>query len=533
MAPSVARPLIGVGYRGGIAAWLRANLCRFDVIEITVDHCLYGGSSQRDEIYDLVGQISLTAHGIGLSIGADVPLDHAYLDQVALVLDRLKAPAYSEHLAFTRVPGRDLANLLPLPRTEPVAETIIAKVRLVQSRISVPFLLENIATVFEWPDSTMSEVEFLTLICRETGAGVLLDIENLHVNAQNHGVDAHAFLDGLPRGTVKEIHMAGGIAVAEPGLKRPFLADSHSHPVPDAAIELLDYALRRHQPDTIIVERDDRLDYTDEILVDVMRLRAVVGERQKSGRTGRLPQTGLLQRQIALLDYLTSGTAISNATDDRSLPPLLQGMSPALLALEARFSHDKRIEKIAGILPRTFDRLGDARLSLLQRFAELCPPFTIGRVENARQFCDFLSSPEQLGDLPLAYLPDLAALELALATLRANHEEREPDRNIASQHRDDVDNKWIRRAKDVALLRCAHDIRAIFEMDSRAPPARRDTLLVIAKPARSTEPLIFDVPAPIFALLTKLDQWTEQPAGSEASAFLAELADCGVLEIAG
>jgi hypothetical protein len=68
-------------------------------------------------------------------------------------------------------------------------------------------------------------------------------------------------------------------------------------------------------------------------------------------------------------------------------------------------------------------------------------------------------------------------------------------------------------------------------MDSPAPPARKDTRLVIAKPTESEEPIIFDVPAPIFALLATLDQWTEPPAGAEASAFLAELADCGVLEI--
>jgi uncharacterized protein len=533
MAPSSARPLVGIGYRGGIGAWIRANLRCFDVLEITVDHCLYGGAAQRDEIDDLVGEIPLTAHGIGLSIGTDGPLDLAYLDQVAFVLDRLKAPAYSEHLAFTRVPGRDLANLLPLPRTDAVAEAIIAKVRTVQSRIPVPFLLENIAYVFDWPDSTMSEAEFLTLICRETGAGILLDIENLHLNAENHGLDARAFLDALPRGTVKEIHMAGSIAVAEPGLERPFLADSHSHPVPDGAMALLDYALDRHRPETIVVERDDRLGYTSEILDDVTRLRAAIVASERIARTKRLPQATLLQRQIALCDYLTSGAAISEAKIPRSLPPPLQGMNPAQLALEARFSHEKRIEKIAGILPRTFDRLGDARAALLRRFAEVCPPSTIGRIENARQFCDFLSSREWRRDFPFAYLPDLAALELALATVCANHQGDGRPCDMHPPPRGDADGKRMRRAQGVVLLRCTHDIRAILEMDSAAPPTRKDTPLIVAKPAGNTEPLIFDVPAPVFTLLATLDEWTEQPASQEASAFLAELADRGVLEIAG
>ena len=87
-----------------------------------MDHCIHGGRAQRAEIFDLVGRIPLNAHGVGLSIGTDVPLDLAYLDQVAEIVERLGAPTYSEHLAFTRVPGRDLANLLPLPKTEAVAE---------------------------------------------------------------------------------------------------------------------------------------------------------------------------------------------------------------------------------------------------------------------------------------------------------------------------------------------------------------------------------------------------------------------------
>ncbi|MCC6780170.1 MAG: DUF692 family protein, partial [Hyphomicrobiales bacterium] len=185
------------------------------------------------------------------------------------------------HLAFTRAPGRDLANLLPLPRTEAVAEAIIGKVRTVQKRVPVPFLLENISYAFDWPGSTMSEAAFLNLICRETGAGVLLDIENLHLNACNHAFDPRTFVDALAPGLVKEVHMAGGIAVPMEGQDEPFLADSHSHPVPPGAFDLLQYALARHRPDTIVLERDDRLDATDEIIEDVARIRACVARRWK------------------------------------------------------------------------------------------------------------------------------------------------------------------------------------------------------------------------------------------------------------
>ena len=272
-----SQPAIGFGYRRHIDEWTRANLARFDVLEITLDHCLTGNEVTRAAIFDLVDQIPLTAHGIGLSIGTDVPLDLAYVDAIAATVDRLKAPAYSEHLAFTRVPGRDLGNLLPVPKTRAVAEQVIAKVRTVQSRISVPFLLENITYIFDWPDAELSDAELLSLICAETGAGILLDVENLYLNAGNHGFDPYAFLDGLPANTVKEVHVAGGVTLEEDFLSRPLLQDTHSHPVPEAALDLLDYALKRQAPAAIVLERDDRLDAADEILDDIARLRARYG----------------------------------------------------------------------------------------------------------------------------------------------------------------------------------------------------------------------------------------------------------------
>ena len=279
--PNPACPAVGIGYRSAIAEWTRDNLNRFDVLEITVDHCIYGGPRVGQPIFDLVGRIPLNAHGVGLSIGTDVPLDLAYLDQVAAIVERLAAPTYSEHLAFTRVPGRDLANLLPLPKTEAVAASIVDKVRTVRARIPVPFLLENISYAFEWPDSTLSDAGFLNLICRESGAGILLDIENLYLNASNHGFDPYAFIDGLSAGLVREVHMAGGIAVREDFLQRPFLADSHSHPLPAQTLDLLGYALARHAPATVVLERDDRLEAVEEILIDVARIRACVEAHAK------------------------------------------------------------------------------------------------------------------------------------------------------------------------------------------------------------------------------------------------------------
>ena len=265
---------VGVAYHAAINSWTRDHLAHLDVLEITIDHCLDRGQTVRAAIYDLIDRIPLTAHGVGLSIGTDGPLDEEYLDQVAAVVERLKAPTYSEHLSFTAVPGRDLATFLPLPKTEAVVESIIRKVQKIQSRIPVPFLLENIAYLFEWPDSNLSDAEFLNLICGEGETGLLLDVENLLLNARNQRTDPYEFIDALRPGLVKEVHLAGGSVVDHAFLGQPYFIDSHDHPVPDEALDLLEFVLARHTPANIIIEREGRLDAISELLTDVAHVRA-------------------------------------------------------------------------------------------------------------------------------------------------------------------------------------------------------------------------------------------------------------------
>ena len=266
-------PLVGIGFRVPIARWTLANLHRFDVLEVTVDHYIKGGEYARNAIRNLVDRIPLALHGVGLSIGTDAPLDEEYLDGVAQAVEDLRTPSYSEHLAWTKVPGIDLANLLPVPRSRAAADLLVPKIRQVQAHLPVPFSIENISYVFDFPDGEMSDAEFFNLLFRETGVGMLLDVENLHVNSRNHGFDPRAFLDELPEDVVTDVHAAGGPLVHRPYLDAPFHADDHSHPVPEEALDLLEHALLRQRPQTVILERDNGYEQGDELLADVARLR--------------------------------------------------------------------------------------------------------------------------------------------------------------------------------------------------------------------------------------------------------------------
>src|SRR5262249_9533535 len=160
-----------------------------------------------------------------------------------------------------------------LPRTRAVAEIVTANVKAVRKHVGVPIALENITYYFEYPESELSELEFIELICRESGVYLLLDVENLYINSCNHGYDPFDFIEPLPEGLVKGIHVAGGIAHGE------LMIDSHDRPLPNAVPHLLRHALQRQMPDTIILERDQRLDAFDEVLADVRELKSVVPDR--------------------------------------------------------------------------------------------------------------------------------------------------------------------------------------------------------------------------------------------------------------
>jgi hypothetical protein len=239
----------------------------------------------------------------------------------------------------------------------------------------------------------------------------------------------------------------------------------------------------------------------------------------------------LLDRQASLLEYLTSRAAIFGDIGGAPLDQDLCGIDSRLLNLEARFSHEKRMDKIVGVFPRTFEILGTKQGPIVQAFVAACPPAEIGRLANARQFHDFLSNRWQGGQPEPPYLPDVAACELACAEVRADVEERsesnDGEKNAVWRH--------IRRRPGIVLLHCSYDIRSIFEEGVEGvAPAERDTPIVVVMPPGAEQPRIFELPPAIFDLLATLDEWTdpaELGGAPELKELIQELAEHGLLEV--
>jgi hypothetical protein len=233
----------------------------------------------------------------------------------------------------------------------------------------------------------------------------------------------------------------------------------------------------------------------------------------------------LLDQQVRLLEYLTSVAAIFRDKRDIPVDADLQGIDRGMLNIEARFSHEKRIEKIVAVFPKTFDLLGAERDPIVRGFVEACPPLDISRIVNARQFYDFLIARWQREPSEPAYLLDVAACELACARVRIEGGNAAPvEATVAGALR-----PGIRRKPGIVLLRTAYDVQAIFEEGcERADPSQRETLLAIAFCAG--EPQIFALAPEVFNLLTALDQWLAVDEFPDADRLIADLAETGLLE---
>ncbi len=224
--------------------------------------------------------VSAVLHGVSLSPGGAEPLDREWLSTLARLAERLQTPLVSEHLAFVRGGGLEVGHLLPLPRTREALDIVVANVREAKAALSVPLALENVATLFEWPNPEMDEAMFLTEVLERADVLLLLDVENVYANARNHGYDPHEFLDRIPLERIAYVHVAGG--VERDGLYH----DTHTHAVPGGVFDLLADLCARTDVPGVMLERDDRFPSDAELNAELDAIAAAVARGAASRPKG-------------------------------------------------------------------------------------------------------------------------------------------------------------------------------------------------------------------------------------------------------
>jgi uncharacterized protein len=216
-----------------------------------------GGGKRLRELEQVRRDYPVSLHGVGLSLGNAEGLDRRHLLRVAALIERIEPFLVSEHLAWSSVGGTYMNDLLPLPYTAETLALAIRHVDLLQERLRRPILVENPSTYLRYAHATIPEAQFLATLARRTGCQVLCDVNNLYVNAVNHGSDPVAWLDALPANCVGEIHLAGHSLNDADG--HAVLIDDHGAPVAPEVWALYEAAVARFGAVPTLIERDTQL----------------------------------------------------------------------------------------------------------------------------------------------------------------------------------------------------------------------------------------------------------------------------------
>jgi len=218
----------------------------------------------------------VSLHGVALSLAADAPPDEFHLDRLAALVERIEPVLVSEHVAWSAWRGAYRPDLLPVPRTASVRRRVIDNIQRVQDRLKRRIALENPSHYLAFDEHTCGEVEFLVEIARRSGCALLLDVNNVHVSANNLHYRAYDVIDAVPADLVAEIHLAGH--GEDPMLGAALLIDTHDAPIAPAVWALYERLVARIGPRPTLIERDDSIPPFEELLRERDRAHAQLVE---------------------------------------------------------------------------------------------------------------------------------------------------------------------------------------------------------------------------------------------------------------
>ena len=226
--------------------------------EVHAENYMGAGGPPHAQLMALRDRYALSIHGVGLSIGSMQPLNRAHLGRLKTLCARYEPQSFSEHLAWSTHDDVFFNDLLPLPYTQETLERIAEHIDEVQTALGRQMLLENPSTYLQFAESTIPEVEFLSEISDRTGCGLLLDVNNVFLQARNHATDAREYLSKFPLERVGEIHLAGYDEQMDDA-GAPLLIDAHGTPVAEPVWALYEEVLARAGPVATLVEWDNDL----------------------------------------------------------------------------------------------------------------------------------------------------------------------------------------------------------------------------------------------------------------------------------
>ena len=254
MRPEPMPASAGIGLRAQHHLDVLSGAPRAGWFEAHSENYFADGGAHVEALMRIRARYPLSLHGVGLSLGSTDPWDRLHLEKLRRAIGRFEPGLVSEHLSWSSVGGRFANDLLPLPYTEEALRHSSARIAEVQDYLGRQILIENVSSYLQFNASSLTEWEFMAGVAAESGCGILLDINNIFVAAHNHGYECHDYLQGIPRGAVQELHLAGHSRVEFEGAL--LLIDTHGSPVCEAVWELYRAALRRFGEVPTLIEWD-------------------------------------------------------------------------------------------------------------------------------------------------------------------------------------------------------------------------------------------------------------------------------------
>jgi len=255
------QPVAGIGLRTPHIAQVRRDRPALGWVEVHSENYFVDGGPALAALESIRAEYPVALHGVGLSLGSADALDRAHLARLKRLAERIEPAAVSEHLCWGRIDGRHLNDLLPLPFTDEALGVCCDRIDAVQRALKRPLLVENVSAYLRFSSDAMTEWEFIAAVARRSGCRLLFDVNNIYVNAVNHGFDPLLYLGAIPAEAVAEIHLAGFDATG------PCLIDTHGARVAPPVWELYRAALRRFGKKPTLIEWDTDLPAL-EVLLD-------------------------------------------------------------------------------------------------------------------------------------------------------------------------------------------------------------------------------------------------------------------------
>jgi uncharacterized protein len=275
--PVIPGMAAGAGLKHEHAADIFGGHRRVDFFEVHAENYMGAGGPPHRLLRQIRTDYPLSIHGVGASIGGGSRLDREHLRRLRHLVDTYQPALFSEHLAWSTHDGVFLNDLLPLPYTGQTLAYVCDHIDELQNAIGMRMLLENPSAYVAFGASTMSETEFLGILAKRTGCGLLLDVSNVHVSAVNLDFEASAYIDAFPAEHVGEIHLAGFAEDCD-GAGVRLLIDDHGRPVDDSVWQLYHHTLTRTGPVPTLVEWDNNVPAFATIATEVARVRASLME---------------------------------------------------------------------------------------------------------------------------------------------------------------------------------------------------------------------------------------------------------------